>query len=55
MVVYKVIKHPVSAAAAEKLACRRTPVQFLQAHAQGGSAQSALAVLAKSGTDVAEI
>ena len=42
-------------AAAEKLACRRTAAQFLQARAQGGSAQRALEILAKSGGDVAEI
>lgn len=42
-------------AAAEKLACSRTAAQFLQARAQGGSAQRALEILAKSGGDVAEI
>jgi hypothetical protein len=42
-------------AAAEKLACRRTAAQFLQARAKGGSAQRALEILAKSGGDVAEV
>jgi hypothetical protein len=37
------------------LACRRTAEQFLQARAQGGSAQCALELLAKSGADVAEV
>ena len=42
-------------AVSEKLACRRTAAQFLQARAQGGSAQRALEILAKSGDDVAEV
>ena len=42
-------------AAAEELACRRTAAQFLQARAQGGAAQRALEMLAKSGADVAEV
>jgi len=45
----------VFTAVAEKLAYRRTVAQFLQARAQGGSAQRALEILAKSGADVAEV
>ena len=46
------INQRVSVAIAEKLACRRTAQQFLQARAQGGSAQRALEILAKSGAEV---
>jgi hypothetical protein len=49
------INQYINVAVAEKLACRRTAQQFLQARAQGGSAQLALEILAKSGSDVAEI
>ena len=49
------INQYINVAVAEKLACRRTAAQFLQARAQGGSAQRALEILAKSGTDVAEV
>ena len=49
------INQYINVAVAEKLACRRTAAQFLQARAQGGSAQRALEILAKSGADVAEI
>lgn len=45
----------INVAVAEKLACRRTAAQFLQARAKGGSAQRALEILGKSGTDVAEV
>jgi hypothetical protein len=40
---------------AEKLACRKTAAAFLQARAEGGSAQRAFDILSKSGADVAEI
>jgi hypothetical protein len=49
------INQYINVAVAEKLACRRTAQQFLQARAQGGSAQQALDILAKSGADVAEV
>jgi hypothetical protein len=49
------INQYINVAVAEKLACRRTAAQFLQARAQGGSAQRALEILAKSGADVAEV
>ena len=49
------INQYINVAVAEKLACRRTAQQFLQARAQGGSAARALEILAKSGTDVAEV
>jgi hypothetical protein len=49
------INQYINVAVAEKLACRRTAQQFLQARAQGGSAQRALEILAKSGSDVAEV
>lgn len=49
------INQYINVAVAEKLACRRTAAQFLQARAQGRSAQRALEMLAKSGTDVAEV
>jgi hypothetical protein len=49
------INQYINVAVAEKLACRRTAQQFLQARAQGGSAQRALEILAKSGYDVAEV
>ena len=49
------INQYINVAIAEKLACRRTAAQFLQARAQGGSAQRALEILAKSGADVAEV
>jgi hypothetical protein len=49
------INQYINVAVAEKLACRRTAQQFLQARAQGGSAQRALDILAKSGSDVAEV
>jgi hypothetical protein len=49
------INQYINVAVAEKLACRRTAAQFLQARAQGGSAQRALEILAKSGGDVAEV
>jgi hypothetical protein len=45
----------INVALAEKLACRRTAQQFLQARAQGGSAERALEILAKSGSDVAQV
>lgn len=45
----------INVAVAEKQACRRTAAQFLQAPAKGGSAQRALEILGKSGTDVAEV
>jgi hypothetical protein len=48
------INQYINVAVAEKLACRRTAQQFLQARAQGGSAHRALEILAKSGSDVAE-
>lgn len=51
----KVLKLLVNVAVGEKLACRRTAQQFLQARAEGGSAQRALEILAKSGADVAEV
>lgn len=38
-------------ALAEKLACRRTAQQFLDARLQGGSAKKALTILAKVGVD----
>ena len=37
---------------AEKVVCRRAAKEFLQARMQGGSAQRALDMLAKSGADV---
>lgn len=49
------INQRVFVAVAEKLACRRTAAQVLQARAQGGSVQRALEMLAKSGGDVAEV
>lgn len=49
------INQYINVAVAEKLACRRTAAQFLQARAQGGAAQRALEILAKSGADVAEV
>jgi hypothetical protein len=49
------INQYINVAVAEKLACRRTAAQFLQARAQGGSVQRALEILAKSGADVAEV
>jgi hypothetical protein len=49
------INQYINVAVAEKLACRRTAAQFLQARAQGGSAQRALEILAKSGADVSEV
>ncbi len=49
------INQYINVAVAEKLACRRTAAQFLQARAQGGSAQRAMEILAKSGADVAEV
>jgi hypothetical protein len=49
------INQYINVAVAEKLACRRTAQQFLQMRAQGGSAQRALDILAKSGSDVAEV
>jgi hypothetical protein len=49
------INQYINVAVAEKLACRRTAQQFLQARAQGGSAQRALDILAKAGADVAEV
>jgi hypothetical protein len=49
------INQYINVAVAEKLACRRTAQQFLHARAQGGSAEHALAILAKSGSDVAEV
>lgn len=49
------INQYINVAVAEKLACRRTAQQFLQARAQGGSAQRALEILTKSGSDVAEV
>lgn len=49
------INQYINVAVAEKLACRRTAAQFLQDRAQGGSAQRALEILAKSGADVAEV
>ncbi len=49
------INQYINVAVAEKLACRRTAQQFLQARAQGGSAEHALDILAKSGSDVAEV
>ncbi len=45
------INQYINVAVAEKLACRRTAKEFLQARAQGGSAQRALEILAKSGGD----
>lgn len=48
------INQYINVAVAEKLACRRTAKEFLEARAQGGSAQRALEILAKSGGDVAE-
>ena len=47
------INQYINVAVAEKLACRRTAKEFLQARAQGGSAQRALEILATSGGDVA--
>ena len=44
----------INVAVAEKLACRLTAAQFLQARAQDGSAQRALKILMKSWTDAAE-
>ena len=49
------INQYINVAVAEKLACRRTAKEFLEARAQGGSAQRALEILAKSGGDVAEV
>lgn len=49
------INQYINVAVAEKLACRRTAKEFLQARAQGGSAQRALEILTKSGGDVAEV
>ena len=49
------INQYINVAVAEKLACRRTAHQFLEARAEGGSAQRALEILAKSGADVAEV
>lgn len=49
------INQCVFVAVAEKLACRRTAAQFLRARGQGGSAQRALEILAKSGADVGEV
>jgi hypothetical protein len=49
------INQYINVAVAEKLACRRTAQQFLQSRAQGSSAQRALDILAKSGSDVAEV
>lgn len=49
------INQYINVAVAEKLACRRTAQQFLEARAEGGSAQRALEILAKSGADVAEV
>ena len=49
------INQYINVAVAEKLACRRTAQQFLDARAQGGSAQRALDILAKAGSDTAEI
>ncbi len=49
------INQYINVAVAEKLACRRTAKEFLQARAQGGSAQRALEILAKAGGDVAEV
>lgn len=48
------INQYINVAVAEKLACRRTAKQFLDARAQGGSAQRALDILARAGSDVAE-
>jgi hypothetical protein len=45
------INQYINVAVAEKLACRRTVQQFLDARAQGGSAKRALAVLAKAGVN----
>jgi hypothetical protein len=49
------INQYINVAVAEKLACRRTAQQFLDARAQGGSAKRALDILAKAGSDVAEV
>ena len=49
------INQYINVAVAEKLACRRTARQFLDARAEGGSAQRALDILATAGSDVAEI
>ena len=48
------INRRIFVAVSEKLVCRRTAAQFLQARAQGGSAQRALEILARSEADVAE-
>ena len=49
------INQYINVAVAEKLACRRTAQQFLDARAQGGSAERALDMLANAGSDVAEL
>ncbi len=49
------INQYINVAVAEKLACRRTAQQFLDARAQGGSAKRALDILAKAGSDMAEV
>lgn len=49
------INQYINVAVAEKLACRRTAQQFLDARAQAGSAKRALDILAKAGSDVAEV
>ena len=48
------INQYINVAVAEKLATRRTAQQFLDARAQDGSVQKALAILAKAGADVPE-
>jgi hypothetical protein len=42
------INQYINVAVAEKLACRRTAQQFLDARAKGGSAKRGLAVLAEA-------
>jgi hypothetical protein len=49
------INQYINVAVAEKLACRKTAAAFLQARAEGGSAQRAFDILTKSGADVAEV
>jgi hypothetical protein len=49
------INQYINVAVAEKLACRRTAQQFLDARAQGGSAKRALDILPKAGSDVARV
>lgn len=45
------INQYIDVAVAEKLATRRTAQQFLDARAQGGSVQRALAILTKAGAE----